>query len=313
MERPSLRQLECAVAVAEQLSFRRAAVACFISQPALSLQIQQLETLLGTRLFERDRRRVLLTPAGELLLPHLRGALLALDGLVEAARALGDPLAGTLRLGVIPTAAPYVLPDVIAPLRKRFPKLRLLLREDRTARLVERVLEGKLDLALLALEAELGSLATLALYSDPFVLVTPASHALAGRALARAKNITDADLADEDVLLLEDGHCFRNQALSLCQRAGARELGDFRATSLNTLVRMVASGTGITLLPAMAVATEVRTQDRLVTLSLQRRASRTIGLAWRPATPRRETFEQLAEVFVEHAPQGTVRIARARR
>ncbi|NOT31365.1 MAG: LysR family transcriptional regulator, partial [Planctomycetes bacterium] len=270
MERPGLRQLECAVAVAEQLSFRRAAEACFISQPALSLQIQQLESLLGTRLFERDRRRVLLTPAGEQLLPHLRGALLALDGLVEAARALGDPLAGTLRLGVIPTVAPYVLPGVIGPLRKRFPKLRLLLREDHTARLVERVQEGKLDLALLALEAELGNLATHALYSDPFVLVTPASHALAGRALARAKNITDADLADQDVLLLEDGHCFRNQALSLCQRAGARELVDFRATSLNTLVRMVASGTGITLLPAMAVATEVRTQDRLVTLATMR-------------------------------------------
>jgi len=308
MERPSLRQLECAVAVAEKLSFRRAAEACFISQPALSLQIRQLETLLGARLFERDRRRVLLTPAGEQLLPHLKGALLAIDHVVEAARAQRDPLAGTLRLGVIPTVAPYVLPGVVGPLRKRYPELRLLLREDRTARLVERVQEGKLDLALLALEAELGSLATLALYSDPFVLVAPASHALAAHKHARA-----ADLADEEVLLLEDGHCLRDQALSLCQRAGARELGDFRASSLNTLVRMVASGTGVTLLPAMAVPTEVRAQEKLVTRPLERRASRTIGLAWRASTPRRAAFEELAEVFVEHAPKGTVAIARGKR
>lgn len=305
MERPSLRQLECALAVARHLSFRRAAEACFISQPALSLQVQQLETLLGMRLFERDRRRVLLTPAGEQLLPHLRAALLAVDALVEAAREQGDPLAGTLRLGVIPTVAPYVLPGVVAPLRKRYPKLRLLLREDTTANLVERVQDGRLDLGLLALEAELGSLATLALYSDPFVLVAPASHPLAERKLARSQ-----DLAEEDVLLLEDGHCFRAQALSLCQRAGAHELDDFRATSLNTLVRMVASGTGLTLLPAMAVATEVRAQDRLVTLPLERRASRTIGLAWRASTPRRATFEELGELFSEHAPGGTTAIAR---
>ncbi len=308
MERPSLRQLECALAVAERLSFRRAAEACFISQPALSLQVQQLERLLGTRLFERDRRRVLLTPAGEQLLPHLRAALLAIDGLVEAAHAQRDPLAGTLRLGVIPTVAPYVLPGVIVPLRKRCPELRLLLREDTTARLVERVQEGKLDLCLLALEAELGGLATLTLYSDPFVLVVPADHDLAARKLARVP-----DLADEEVLLLEDEHCFRAQALALCQRAGARELGDFRATSLNTLVRMVASGTGVTLLPAMALASEVRGQDRLVALPLERRASRTIGLAWRASTPRRAAFEQLAEAFVEHAPKGTLAVARGRR
>ncbi len=308
MQRPALRPLECALAVAEHLSFRRAALACSISQPALSIQIRQLETLLGTRLFERDRRRVLVTPEGEALLPHIRGTLLALDGLVEAARTLRDPLAGTLRLGVIPTVAPYVLPGVIGPLRRRFPKLRLLLREDRTASLVERVQDGRLDLALLALEADLGNLATLALYSDPFVLVAPAGHALASHELARSR-----DLEGEEMLLLEDGHCLRDQALSLCQRAGARELGDFRATSLNTLVRMVASGTGLTLLPVMAVATEVRAQDRLVTRPLERRASRTIGLAWRASTPRRATFEQLAEAFVEHAPKGTVPVPRGKR
>jgi len=308
MERPSLRQLECALAVAEHLSFRRAAESLFLSQPALSLQVRQLESLLGTRLFERDRRRVLVTPEGEELLPRARAVLLAADGLVEAARGQLDPARGVLRLGVIPTVAPYVLPGVVGPLRKRFPGLRLLLREDRTAQLVELVSDGKLDLALLALEADLASLETLALYSDPFVLAVPSGHALSQRKVARPQ-----DLAEEEVLLLEDGHCFRDQALALCARAGAREAGDFRATSLNTLVRMVAIGTGVTLLPAMAVPAEVRPQDRLVTLPLERRHARTIGLAWRATSARRGMFEQVAEVFAEHAPRGTVAVPRGRR
>lgn len=308
MERPSLRQLECALAVAEELSFRRAAETVFISQPALSLQIQQLETQIGARLFERDRRRVILTPAGEALLPHARAALLAVDGLVEAARTLRDPLSGTLRLGVIPTVAPYVLPGLMAPLRKRCPNLRLLLREEPTASLVAHVQEGKLDLALLAFEAELGALETHTLYADPFVLIAPAGHALATRKLVRLQ-----DLAGEEVLLLEDGHCLRHQALALCQQAGAHELGDFRATSLNTLVRMVASGTGLTLLPSMAVRFEVRAQDKLAVVPLERRPSRSIGLAWRASTPRRATFEELALLLVEHAPEGTVALKRGAR
>jgi LysR family hydrogen peroxide-inducible transcriptional activator len=308
MERPSVRQIESFVGVAEHLSFRRAAEAAFISQPALSLQIQQLERMLGARLFERDRRRVLLTPAGEELLPLARAALIALDGLLESARTLRDPNAGTLRLGVIPTVAPYVLPGAVGPLRKRFPKLRLLLREDRTARLVEGVQAGKLDCALLALEADLGSLVTLPLYSDPFVLVAPAAHPVAAKKSAR-----EQDLADEDVLLLEDGHCLRDQALSICRRGGARELGDFRATSLNTLVRMVASGTGVTLLPTMALADEVHARDRLVALPLERRPARTIGLAWRASSTRIRLYELVGELLVEHAPKGTVAIAARRR
>jgi LysR family hydrogen peroxide-inducible transcriptional activator len=308
MERPSLRQLECAVAVADHLNFSRAAEAVAISQPALSLQIQQLETMLGLRLFERDRRRVLVTPAGVELVRQARAALQAIDGFVEAAGALRDPLAGTLRLGVIPTVAPYVLPPAMGPLRKAFPHLRFLLREDQTAHLVERVLAGQLDLALLALEAELGSLATRALYADPFVLAVPAAHQLAARKAAR-----EDDLAERDVLLLEEGHCLRAQALSICQRAGAHELGDFRATSLNTLVRMVAGGSGVTLLPAMSLPVEVHAGDRVATLPLERRPSRTIGLAWRASSGRTRLFELLARVLVEHAPKGTRPIAQGRR
>jgi LysR family hydrogen peroxide-inducible transcriptional activator len=305
MERPSLRQLECVAAVAEHLNFRRAAEAVAISQPALSLQIQQLETMLGLRLFERDRRRVLPTPAGSELVRHAHVALTAIDAFVDVAGSLRDPLAGTLRMGVIPTVAPYVLPLAMGPVRRAFPKLRLLLREDQTARLVERVQSGQLDLALLALEADLGSLSTRALYADPFLLAVPGAHPLALKKSAR-----EDDLADRDVLLLEEGHCLREQALSICKRAGAHELGDFRATSLNTLVRMVASGSGVTLLPAMSLPVEVHGADRVVTLALERRPSRTIGLAWRPSSPRTKLFELLARVLCEHAPKGTKPIAR---
>ncbi|MEQ1890914.1 MAG: LysR substrate-binding domain-containing protein [Planctomycetota bacterium] len=308
MERPSLRQLECVVAVADRLSFRRAAEAIAITQPALSLQIQQLERMLGMQLFERDRRRVLVTPAGEALVARARVALAEIDAFVEAAGSLRDPLAGTLRLGVIPTVAPYVLPGLVAVLRKRLPRLRLLLREDQTSHLVEQVQEGKLDLALLALEAELSTLATRALYADPFVLAVPDTHALAGR-----KSAKEQDLADEDVLLLEDGHCLREQALAICRRTDARELGDFRATSLNTLVRMVSSGAGVTLLPAMSVATEVHGQDKLTTLALERRPVRTIGLAYRASSARLALFERLAEHLCETAPRGTIALPSARR
>jgi LysR family hydrogen peroxide-inducible transcriptional activator len=251
---------------------------------------------------------VLLTRAGEELLPRALASLREVDGLVDASLMLRDPLSGTLRIGVIPTVAPYVLPVAIGPLRKRFPKLRLLLREDQTTHLVDMVQRGSLDLALLALEVELGSLEKLPLYVDPFVVAVPAGHTLAAR-----KTVREQDLADQQVLLLEDGHCLRDHALSICKRAGARELGDFRATSLNTLVRMVAGGTGVTLLPAMALPVEVHSQDRVVALALERREVRTIGLAWRPSTPRRATFELLGQVLAEHAPKGTLPAPRGRR
>jgi LysR family hydrogen peroxide-inducible transcriptional activator len=200
------------------------------------------------------------------------------------------------------------LPGFVTLARKRLPRLRLLLREEQTPRLVEQVQEGKLDLGLLALEAELGSLATRALYADPFVLAVPSSHPLAARRSAK-----EQELADEDVLLLEDGHCLRDQALSICRRAGARERDDFRATSLNTLVRMVASGAGVTLLPAMSLAAEVHAADKLTTLALERRPVRTVGLAYRSSSARLELLERLAELLRESAPRGTIALPSSRR
>jgi LysR family hydrogen peroxide-inducible transcriptional activator len=306
MERPSLRQLEVVVALAEQLNFRRAAEACMITQPALSQQLQQLERVIGFRVFERNRRRVVPTPAGSELVEHARRALIEIDAFVEAARGFREPLAGPLRMGVIPTVAPYVLPVAVPRLRRAFPRLKLFLHEAQTARLVELLRAGKLDLALLALEAELGELESEPLYTDPFVVAVPQGHALGQRASVR-----EADLAEGEVLLLADGHCLREQALDLCRRARAHEAGDFRATSLNTLVRMVAGGIGITLLPSMSVESEVHAQDRLRVLPFTgTKPGRTIGLAWRRSSPRKRDFAALAAVLRDHPPAGVAALAR---
>ena len=304
--RPTIRQLEYAVAVADHLSFRKAARACHVSQPALSTQVRDLETALGVELFERDRRRVLVTAAGERLVRRARAVLSEVDGFVEAARSQEAPLVGDLRLGVIPTVAPYVLPAVLGAVREVFPNLRLLLTEAQTHVLVDRLRDGELDLLLLALEADLGEARTLPLYSDPFFVAMPEDHRLATR-----RSVNESDLEQETLLLLEDGHCLREQALAVCRFGEARELGDFRASSLNTLVRMVEGGLGITLLPAMSLPFEVHAARGLVTRPLVQRApARTVGLAWRPSSAREDEFRLLATVFDAHPPEGVKRVRR---
>ena len=201
----SLRQLEYFVAVAERLSFRAAAEACFVTQPGLSIQLKELEGQLDVQLFERSRRRVLITPEGETLLPLARSILTQAGELVDTARSLTRPLSATLRLGVIPTVAPYLLPKALPAIRRRYPELRILLHEDFTHRLLALLGDGKLDLLLLALEADLGDVATLPLGADPFVVAVPEGHRFAAR-----KRLTEADLAGEQVLLLDDGHCLRD-------------------------------------------------------------------------------------------------------
>lgn len=200
-ERPTVRQLEYLVALAEQLNFRRAAEACFVTQPTLSAQIQELEAALGTRLFERDKRRVLPTAAGKALATRATAVLRAIDDLLDTARVLEEPLAGPLRLGVIPTIAPYLLPGVLARLRTRFPRLQLFVREDPTERLLELLSRGELDVLLLAREARLGDVALLDLFRDPFLLAAPAGHRL-----ARRSRVRESDLIAERLILLEDGH-----------------------------------------------------------------------------------------------------------
>ncbi|MFN7131115.1 MAG: LysR substrate-binding domain-containing protein, partial [Myxococcales bacterium] len=243
--RPSIRQLEYLVALADHLHFGHAARACGVTQPALSVQIQQLEELVGAQLIERTPRQILLTPIGEEMAANARKFLRELDDLVATARTAGKPLTGPLRLGVIPTIAPYLLPHLLPLVREHYPDVRLLLREDQTHNLLRLLREGRLDLLLLALPVDGHDLESLPIFSEPFVLAVPRAHPL-----SRALRVQQAALRGEEVLLLEDGHCLRDQALDVCRAAGARESAEVQATSLSTLVEMVAGGMGVTLLPA---------------------------------------------------------------
>ncbi len=287
----SPRQLQYVVAVAETLGFHKAAERCHVSQPTLSAQVKQLEDVLGVQLFERDRRRVLLTAAGAVVVAHARRVLLEINDMIAAAKELTKPHSGTYRIGVIPTIAPYLLPDVMPAVRKRFPKLQLVFREEKTDAIVADLREGRLDAGLLALEADIGEWASGRIASDPFVVALPRGHPL-----ARKKRLAPSELENEKVLLLDEGHCFRTQALSVCDRAGTKET-ELRATSLSTLAQMVSSGSGITLLPQLAVAVENRRGQLEVRPFTSPAPHRTIALVWRPQSPFAATFRELADVF----------------
>ena len=295
MEMPTIRHLECLVAVADTLSFRRAAARCHISQPALSAQIKQLETLLGLSLFERDKRRVLTTKAGEVVAEKARLILADLRELSDVSRLFQAPLSGVFRMGVIPTIAPYFLPRAVNAIHDAFPQAQLTLREDQTHRLLASLERGDLDVLLLALEVELGGMKTMAIMEDPFWLTVPCGHRLAGRKRVRLK-----DLNGEQILLLEDGHCLRDQALEICRLAEASELHDFRASSPTTLVQMVAGGMGVTLVPEIALEYECSPERQLSAVPFGgEKPKRTIGLVYRPSSLRHHEFEVLAELLRE--------------
>ncbi len=293
----TLRQLQYVVAVADALSFSRAAELCAVSQPALSAQVAQLEEVLGLRLFERDRRRVLPTEAGRAFVARARALLVVANELVEAARRASDPFSGTVRLGIIPTVGPYLLPHVVPALRKRFPKLRLLWREDRTEALLRELQEGALDAAVVGQRSGLGELEVRPIAEDPFVLAAPKDHPLA----KEEGPASISDLREEDVLLLEEGHCFRDQALAFCSRARAHEL-EFRATGLSTLAQMVAGGAGVTLLPALAVKTEAARADLRVRPLAAPAPKRTVALVFRQKAALAPALEAIAQVVKEAYP-----------
>jgi LysR family hydrogen peroxide-inducible transcriptional activator len=287
----TLRQLQYIVAIAETRNFRHAASICLVSQPALSAQVAEAESALGVKLFERNQRGTLLTVAGTQIVERARRILIETDDLVATARRSVDPLRGPLRVGVIPTIAPYLLADLDPALRAAFPDLELFWIEDKTAELIRQVNDGELDAALLALETDIEELEYETIGRDPFVLVTSPTHALAkGK---RSANL--ADLNCHDVLLLEDGHCFRDQALDLCSKAGANELG-FRATSLATLSQMVAGGRGITLLPSLAIEVETNRPELVVRKFAKPAPFRTIVLAWRRQSAIAPALGELAAV-----------------
>jgi LysR family hydrogen peroxide-inducible transcriptional activator len=287
----NLRDLRYVLAVAEHGHFGRAAEACGVSQPTLSVQLRKLEELLGVALFERASKTVMPTAACERLIGHVRGAVAEADAITEVARSLRDPLAGRFRLGIIPTLAPYLLPLVFAPLRAALPALDVEPWEDQTAALLERLRAHELDAALLATEEDAPDLASRPLFAEPFFAALPPDHRLAARTA-----VAEEELA-EDMLVLADGHCLRDQALAACGQGAARgALGStLRASSLPTLLNMVAAGYGTTLIPGLAAG--AAEDAGLVLRRLARPAGRTVRIAWRAAFPRRAAVEAVAEVI----------------
>jgi len=293
---PSLRNLRYLVVLAETRHFGRAAEICAVTQSTLSAGVKELESQLGVTLAERTKRRVMLTPLGHEIAERARRLLSAAGELVDMARAASEPLSGPLALGVIPTVAPFLLPKVLAKVRKAHPALKLHLVEDLTSRLLDRLHGGELDLALIALPYRAGDLETLTLGDDPFLLAAPAGHPLAGHL-----RVTPKDLKRWPLLLLEEGHCLRDHALAACHLAEAAPAGErerLQATSLHTLAQMVAGGMGVTLFPRMAVDAGLAKGTGIVVTPLtDPAAKRTIGFAWRPSSPRKAEFRQLAEYF----------------
>ena len=294
----TLRQLRYLVAVADTLHFGRAASACHVSQPSLSAQIQQLEDALDVALVERTQRRVLLTPAGREVVARARRILGDVSDLAAFARGAGAPLSGEMRLGVIPTLAPYYLPGVLPCLRAAHPDLKLLLREDQTGRLLDMLRAGRLDALILALPADDPGLESVPLFDESFLVALPAGHPLAGR-----ETLSEESLLGDRLLLLDEGHRLRDQALAVCgfdARGGERD--GFAGTSLNTLCEMVAGRIGITLLPALAAA---RAPQGVETRPFADPApSRRMGLVWRRGSPRDGELRLLAECLRTHAPPG---------
>jgi LysR family hydrogen peroxide-inducible transcriptional activator len=277
-----LKDLRYLVAVADTRHFGRAAERCFVSQPTLSTQLKKLEEYLGVQLIERQPKRVALTAAGEEIVARARRILEASDEVVTLARAHRDPLAGALRIAMLPTIGPYLLPRVARDIRKALPRLDLRLYEYPTAAMLAKLRAGEIDLGILALPVDLDGLEARELYDEAFMVAVPATHALAKRPTIRIQ-----DLQGETLLLLEDGHCLRDQALAVCSHASMQEKQDFRATSLETLRQMVATGAGVTLLPELATHGAYRHARGVVIRPFARPAPlRKIGGVWRKSTAR---------------------------
>lgn len=294
----NLRALNYFVKLAELKHFSRAAEACFVSQPTLSTQIRKLEEELGVLLVERAPRKVQLTPVGNEIAARARHLLRDVEQLQAIARRSRDPETGTLRLGLFPTLAPYLLPHVVPSIRKRFPKLRLELFEEKTGEIIAMLEDGQLDAGLLALPVESDRLEQIVLFEEPFLMAMPKPHAL-----TRKKEININDLIGEDVLLLEDGHCLRDQALEVCALAGLRDQVNFNATSLETLRQMVAAEVGVTLLPSLAAAPPIAATNNVVLRPFKAPAPfRTIALFWRKTSPLGPLMTDLATCF-DNLPQ----------
>lgn len=293
---PTIKQLKYLCAVAEHCHFGRAAAASFVSQSALSAAILELEQLLDAKLVERNNKGVLMTPAGEEVVNRARRLLTDLDDLVSASHSMREPFTGSLRLGVIPTIAPFILPDLLTLLRKKYPPFKLFIREDLSHNLVDYLQQGELDVLLLALPFAVDNVTEMPLFPDRLLLAFGAKDPV-----AKLSQLNVDSVKGRPLLLLEEGHCLRDHAMASCKLANADISIPYQATSLNTVVQMAANDIGITLLPEMAVKAGLIKNTQLKTRAFdQSGIERTIGLMWRKRSPLVEQFEALGDFIQQH-------------
>ncbi|MFV0370012.1 MAG: hydrogen peroxide-inducible genes activator [Hyphomicrobiaceae bacterium] len=293
----TLKQLRYFDALARVQHFGRAAESCAVTQPALSMQIRELEQSLGVELVERTRSGVQLTDKGREIAERASRILGDVRSLIEFAQHCDRVLAGSLKLGVIPSIAPYLLPPLLPLVRKKYPELELHVRETQTANLIDELVAGKIDVMLLALPVEHADIETLELFADRFVLALPKQKKLSGGVRADKEMISG-----ERLLLLEEGHCLRDQALSYCSLNQVESINTFGASSLSTIVEMVAAGYGITLLPEICLPIEMRGRALDLVPFVEPEPFRKIGLAWRRTSPRQADFQELGRLLVEARP-----------
>jgi LysR family hydrogen peroxide-inducible transcriptional activator len=297
----NIRDLKYLVALADTQHFGQAAERCFVSQPTLSGQIKKLEEELGVIIFERTKRSVETTPLGAAIVAHARQVLEQTDALVQLAQSNQDPLVGPLRMGVIPTLSPYLIPLILKPLKKQYPQIKLVLSEELTDTLLARLCKHEIDAALLATPVENPDLESIPLFDEPFWLVHPRSHPFSNK-----KKIVQADLKGADLLLLSEGHCLAEQAMEVChmqERGVQGDMADLRAASLETLLQLVAAGFGSTLLPALALRAGSAKDRGIIARQLKLPDTyRQVSLVYRRTFPRRQALEAFARVVLDNLP-----------
>lgn len=295
MNLPTVKQLHYLIALEKHTHFGKAAEACFVSQSAFSVAIRELESTLGTQLFDRTNKRVTITAMGQEIVVQARLVVRDLEALMEMTRVSSEPLSGKLRLGIIPTISPFLLPKILPQLRSHFPQLQLFLQEDTTQRVYERLIRGELDLILIAFPYELRHVEKMTLFKDPFLLAYRK-----GSQFIEAQKVTADQLQPESILLLEDGHCLRDHALSACKIRNLNKVSQFSASSLLTLIEMVEADLGVTYLPEMAKNSPMLKNTNIKTQAMPKNSHREIGLIWRKGSARAKEFRMLGEFIKKH-------------
>ena len=289
---PTVKQLRYLIALEKHLHFGKAAESCFVTQSAFSVAIKELESILNTSLVDRTNRSVVFTSTGTLVAQQARLAIFDLEGIIDIAKSNQEPLSGPLKMGVIPTIAPFLLPRILPTIRKRYPKLELYLKEEQTQRIHQMLLDGDLDILLLALPMNLINTESLSIFNDPFKLAYRK-----GTELIDPDNFSPNKLNKESILLLEDGHCLRDHAMSACNLGKIEKISKFSASSLHSLIQMVDNDLGITFEPQMAVDSGLLKQTKVATADLKEKSYREIGLVWRKSSVRKTEFNLLADVI----------------